>query len=253
MVELRNLSAGYGDGEVLHNISLTFPTGCVSVIVGPNGCGKSTLLKSMIGLIPHISGEILVDGMETSKLRSGELAQKIAYLPQNRRTPDMTAEQLVLHGRFPYLNYPRRYRQEDRRAARAALEALDILDIAKTPLPRLSGGTQQKCYIAMALAQNSPTILMDEPLSFLDISHQLRLLALARELAAQGKAPVLVLHDLALALRFAHRILVMDQGRIRETGTPEEILQSGALEEVFGVKVHQVNTPQGNQFFFTEQ
>lgn len=250
MVEIRNLSAGYGAGEVLKDISLTFPEGQVTVILGPNGCGKSTLLKSLIGLVPRVSGEILVDGVSRSALTSPEAARRIAYLPQTRRTPDMTVNQLVLHGRFPYLSYPRRYRAEDHRAARAAMEALGIWELRDTPLPRLSGGTQQKCAIAMALAQNSPTILMDEPLSFLDISHQLRLLELARELAARGKAPVLVLHDLSLALRFAEQIVLMHNGTIRQTGTPEEILQSGSLEEVFGVKVHQIDTPAGKQTFF---
>ena len=253
MVEIRNLSAGYGGEAVLRGITLDFPRGEVTAILGPNGCGKSTLLKSLIGLVPQVSGEIVVDGVEKSKLKTVELAQKIAYLPQNKRPPDMTVEQLVLHGRFPYLSYPRRYREQDRQAAKQAMEALGILDAANTPLPQLSGGTQQKCYIAMALAQESPTILMDEPLSFLDISHQLKLLSLAQDLARQGKAPVLVLHDLALALRFSHRIVLMERGRIRQTGTPEEILESGALEEVFGVKACTVDTPKGKQTFFTER
>lgn len=250
MVELRNLSAGYGPKDVLHDISLTFPEGQVTAILGPNGCGKSTLLKTMIGLVPHVQGEILVDGVARQSLSSREVAQKIAYLPQNKRPPDMTVEQMVLHGRFPHLSYPRRYREEDRAAARRAMEALDIWPLRDTPLPQLSGGTQQKCYIAMALAQNSPTVLMDEPLSFLDISHQLKLLELAKELARQGKAPVLVLHDLNLALGCAHRIVVLNEGRIRQTGTPEEILESGALESVFQIKAHRVNTPAGMQVFF---
>lgn len=250
MVEIQNLSAGYGKGDVLQQISLTFPAGQVTAIVGPNGCGKSTLLKSLIGLVPSVSGAILVDGVETSTLTTQELARKIAYLPQNKRSPDMTAGQLVLHGRFPYLSYPRRYREEDRQAARAAMEALGIWDDRNTPLPQLSGGTQQKCYIAMALAQQSPTILMDEPLSFLDISHQLRLLELSQELATQGKAPVLVLHDLGLALRYAHRIVVMEAGRIRQIGTPEEILEKGTLDEVFHIKTQRINTPSGTHVFF---
>jgi len=250
MVELRNLSAGYGAEAVLHDISLTFSQGQVTAILGPNGCGKSTLLKSLIGLVPRVSGEIIVDGLEKNTLSAGELARKIAYLPQNKKAPDMTAKQLVLHGRFPYLSYPRRYREEDHLAAKQAMEALDIWDLRDTPLPRLSGGTQQKCYIAMALAQQSPTIFMDEPLSFLDISHQLRLLKLAKELAAAGKAPVLVLHDLTLVLGHADRIVLMEQGRIRQIGTPDEILESGNLEDVFHVNVHRVDTPHGRQVFF---
>lgn len=252
MVEIRNLSAGYGTGDVLQDISLTFVPGEVTVILGPNGCGKSTLLKSLIGLVPRVRGAIFVDGVEKSTLSSGQAARKMAYLPQNKRPPDMTVGQLVLHGRFPYLSYPRRYRQADHLAAKAAMEALGIWDLRDTPVPRLSGGTQQKCYIAMALAQNSSTIFMDEPLSFLDIAHQLKLLSLTRELARSGKAPVLVLHDLTLALSHADRIVLMDRGRIRQTGTPQQILESGNLEEVFGVKVCEVSTPKGKRVFFEE-
>lgn len=251
MVEIRNLSAGYGREDVLQNLSVSFPKGSITAVLGPNGCGKSTLLKSIIGLVPKVRGELLADGVSLSTLDTRQIARKIAYLPQTGRTPDMTVGQLVLHGRFPYLNYPRRYRDADRQAAQAAMETLGLQALADTPLTQLSGGTLQKSRIAMALAQDAPVILMDEPLSFLDISHQLQLLELVRTLAQRGKTFVLVLHDLSLALRFADRILLMEQGRIFQTGTPEEILNSGALEQVFAVKVHTTQTPAGKQVFFT--
>ena len=237
MVEIRNLHAGYDEKNVLKGLSLSFPKGQVTVILGPNGCGKSTLLKSLVGLTPRVSGEIRMDGLLHTGLSRGEVARKIAYLPQNKTAGDMTVEQLVLHGRFPYLRYPRRYRPEDRQAAKQAMAQLGLEHLAGEPLNRLSGGTRQKCFIAMALAQDAPTILMDEPLSFLDISHQLKLLALCRQLAAEGKAVVLVLHDLALALEYAHRVVLMEAGTVRQVGTPEEILSTGNLEQVFGVKV----------------
>ena len=237
MVEIRNLHAGYDEKNVLKGLSLSFPKGQVTVILGPNGCGKSTLLKSLVGLTPRVSGEIRMDGLLHTGLSRGEVARKIAYLPQNKTAGDMTVEQLVLHGRFPYLRYPRRYRPEDRQAAKQAMAQLGLEHLAGEPLNRLSGGTRQKCFIAMALAQDAPTILMDEPLSFLDISHQLKLLTLCRQLAAEGKAVVLVLHDLALALEYAHRVVLMEAGTVRQVGTPEEILSTGNLEQVFGVKV----------------
>ena len=252
MVEIRHLYAGYGQGDVLRDLDLRFPKGQVTVILGPNGCGKSTLLKALIGLTPRVQGEILVEGRDISRLSARETAQKIAYLPQQSRIPDMTVGQLVLHGRFPYLSYPRRYREQDRQAARKAMETLGIGDLADRPLAQLSGGTRQKCRIAMALAQDAPVILMDEPLSFLDISHQLMLLELARTLAKQGKTPVLVLHDLALALRCADRVVLLKEGRVFQTGTPEELLESKALEQVFGVNAHKFDTPMGTQVVFTE-
>lgn len=250
MVEIRNLTAGYGGEPVLQGLDLTFPAGQLTVIIGPNGCGKSTLLRSLIGLTPKVDGSITADASDLRRISSAELAQTIAYLPQNRRVPDLTAGQLVLHGRFPYLRYPRHYRQIDRELARTAMAQLGISHLEDIPLPRLSGGTQQKCYIAMALCQDSPVILMDEPLSFLDISHQLDLMALVKDLSRRGKTMVLVLHDLSLALQWADRLVLMDQGRIRQTGTPEELVCGGALEQVFGVEIHPWESPRGTQYSF---
>lgn len=250
MIEMQNLTAGYGGAPVLQNLNLSFQPGELTVIIGPNGCGKSTLLRSVVGLTPKVEGSLSLDGTQLHTLPPARLAQKIAYLPQNKQAPDMTAAQLVLHGRFPYLRYPRHYRKEDRDKAQAALEALGIGHLADAPLPRLSGGTQQKCYIAMALCQDSPVILMDEPLSFLDISHQLDLMALTQKLARQGKTMVLVLHDLALALKWADRLVLMEKGTIRQTGTPAQLVSGGKLEEVFGVEVHSWDSPQGRQYSF---
>ena len=253
MVEIQNLTAGYGGEPVLRDLELSFRSGELTVILGPNGCGKSTLLRSLVGLTPKVDGSITVGGRDFRSLSPAELAQHIAYLPQSKRAPDMTAAQLVLHGRFPYLRYPRRYRQTDRDIARAVMKQLGISHLADTPLPQLSGGTQQKCYIAMALCQDSPVILMDEPLSFLDISHQLDLMALVKKLARQGKAMVLVLHDLSLALQWADRIILMEQGRIRQTGCAEELIAGGQLEQVFGVHIHRRDNPVGYTFSRKEE
>lgn len=239
MVELKHLSAGYGEKTILHDISLTFPAGTVTAIVGPNGCGKSTLLKSIAGLLSPSSGEILTDEPR---------ARNIAYLPQSRRLPEMTAGRLVLHGRFPWLGWPRRYREEDYAIAQKSMERLGVAEFADTLLSELSGGTRQKCYLAMALAQNAPTILLDEPTSFLDMAHQLRLMELCRELSAEGRAIVLVLHDLPLALQYADRVAVMDAGRFLAVGTPEEIMSTSILQTTFGVQIFRVETPQGTQY-----
>ena len=239
MLNLQHLSAGYGEKTILHDISLNFPAGTVTAILGPNGCGKSTLLRAAAGLLPLSAGTADVDGPR---------ARAIAYLPQSRPVPNMTAQQLVLHGRFPWLSWPRRYRESDIAIARAAMDRLGIGEFADRPLGELSGGTRQKCFLAMALAQEAPTLLLDEPTSFLDVGHQLKLMALCRCLAAEGKAVALVLHDLPLALQWADRVAVMDQGRMLALGTPEEIWSSGVLDRVFGVKVRRLEGDGGTTY-----
>ena len=236
MLEIQHLTAGYGEKTIIHDISLTFPPGTVTAILGVNGCGKSTLLKAAAGLIPLQGGAVHADEPR---------AQSIAWLPQTRRLPELTAGRLVLHGRFPWLGWPRIYRQEDHAAARAAMERLGVAQFAQTPMPQLSGGTRQKIYLAMALAQEASTILLDEPTSFLDPGHQLRFLELCRELAAEGRAVVLVLHDLPLALRFADRLAVLDEGRLIALGTPDEIMSTEILQKTFGVRIFPVQTPLG--------
>lgn len=235
MVKLQHITAGYGKKTVLHDISLDFPPGTVTAVVGPNGCGKSTLLKAAAGLLPLTAGQIIVP-------------EHIAWLPQSRSVPEMTAGRLVLHGRFPRLRWPRRYRQEDLAAAKAAMARLGVAEFAETPLSELSGGTRQKCWLAMVLSQEAPTVLLDEPTSFLDVGHQLKLMALCRELAAEGNAVVIVLHDLPLALGWADRIAVMDAGKLAVRGTPEEVLASGILEQIFGVRILALETEAGRQY-----
>lgn len=237
MIELQNLSVGYDGEAVLRDISLTFPQGQVTVLLGPNGCGKSTLLKSLLGLSQRLGGEILVEGKPIGAYDSAALARRVAYQPQSRRVPDMTVERLVLHGRFPYLSYPRRYRKEDHEIAKNAMAQVGITEFAHTPLGKLSGGTRQKAYIAMALAQDTAAVLLDEPNAYLDIAHQLQLMELCRSLADRGKAVVLVLHDLNLALEHGDQIALLHGGRLLAKGAPEEIFASGALERAFGVKV----------------
>lgn len=250
MVEIRDLTAGYGIVPVLKDLSLTFPEGKLTAIIGPNGCGKSTLLRAIMGLTPKVTGSVKLDGAPLLTLPPGELARQVAYLPQERPVPNMTVGQLVLHGRFPYLQYPRRYRAGDREAARAALARMGLSELAQVPLAQLSGGIRQKCRIAMALCQDTPVLLLDEPLSFLDISHQLELMALCRELARQGKTMVLVLHQLSLALQWADEIVLMEAGRIRQTGIPRALACGEALPQVFGVDVRHWDTPLGTQFSF---
>ena len=248
MIELSHISAGYGKTEILHDLSLTFAEGKITIVLGGNGCGKSTLLKTLVRLLPLTSGEINVDGQPLSAYSPAELAKKIAYLPQNRNVPDMTVRQMVLHGRFAYLSYPRVYRKEDREAAEMAMRTLGIEDLAESRLSELSGGMRQKVYIAMALAQDAPTILMDEPTTFLDIAGQLRLAQTIRQIADSGRTVILVLHDLPLALKLADRLAVLHEGRLLACGTPEEILACGTVEQAYGIKIHPIQTEDGVEY-----
>lgn len=252
MIELRNLSAGYGGKTVVSRVDLAFAPGKITVLLGPNGCGKSTLLKSIVGLSQVTGGDILADNLSYVNYKPSELARLVSYLPQGRQVPDITAERMVLHGRFPWLGYPRRYRERDYAVARDAMERVGIAELAAQPLAKLSGGTRQKVYIAMALAQDTPTILLDEPTTHLDIAYQLQLVKLCRELADSGKAVVLVLHDLPLALEHGDHIALLHGGRLVTQGTPEEVYRSGALEYAFGVRLHTINTESGTRYFCCE-
>ena len=250
MLEIQNLCAGYPGHPVLSDVSLTLAAGSVTVIVGPNGCGKSTLLKALAGILPA-SGSARLDGLELLNLSGRELAKKVAFLPQTRPVPEITAKNLVLHGRFPYLSYPRRYRQVDHAMAEAAMEKMGILELAGRSLSTLSGGQRQKVYIAMALAQDTPVVLLDEPNSFLDIAHQLQLMAQARSLAAEGKTVVLVLHDLAMALECADSLAVFQGGNCLFQGSSEEVFLSGALDAAFGIQVQRLQTPGSWKYYFS--
>ena len=250
MIELRNFTVGYDGQAVLRDVNLSFLPGTVTVLVGPNGCGKSTLLRSVLGFQPPISGEVLYDGVPRSELKLRETAQKASYLAQSRNVPNITGYRMVLHGRFPYLGYPRRYGPEDHKAVRAALEQMDALELADRFLPNLSGGERQKIYLAMALAQDTPALFLDEPTTYLDVGHQQEVMAVSRRLADQGKAVGMVLHDLCLALRWGDRVAVLDQGRLQRVGPPEEVYQSGVLEQVFGVALGRVETSDGWRYYY---
>ena len=245
MIELKNICAGYEKKEVLHHINLTLQAGKVTVLLGPNGCGKSTLLKTLVRILPYQKGEILIEEKPIQMYSSSELAKKIAYLAQSKTIPDISVLRMVLQGRFCYLNYPRRYRKEDIEIAKQALQWAGLLEVQEENVNQLSGGMQQKVYIAMALAQNANTILMDEPTTYLDIAHQLRLMEMVKQLAKEGKAVVLVLHDISQALRIADTVVVLKDGIILLEGTSKEVYESGVLEEAFQVKIQRLQTEKG--------
>lgn len=253
MIEIKGLRAGYRNTEILHGIDTRIPDGKITVIAGPNGCGKSTLLKTIGGIHPFRRGEVCIGGQNLAQLDPVMRARLVAFLPQDRRIPAISVERLVLHGRFPYLSYPRRYRGEDLEIARRAMRTVEIEDLAQRSVALLSGGQRQKAYIAMALTQDTPVILMDEPTTYLDIACQMQTMEQCRLLAESGKTVVMVLHDLPLALKYADHLVVMADGRILNQGPPDAILESGVLERAFGVCVRGFRTPDGWQYYYRER
>ena len=252
MLEVRQLSAGYPDKSVLNHINLTIPTGKITVLLGPNGCGKSTLLKALCGILPVAGGQVKLNGENLLALPPKQLARNVAYLAQSRHVPDITAHRLVLHGRFPYLGYPRRYRKEDHACARAAMEQMGVWDLADTLLENLSGGQRQKVYLAMAMAQDTPVVLLDEPTTYLDISHQLQLMQLARQLADRGKTVLMIIHDLPHAFQTADKLILMEKGTVAAEGTPEELFSSGMIDRVFRVRLKRAETEHGWRYYCEE-
>lgn len=249
MIELHELAAGYPERRVLEQVSLQFPDGQITVLAGPNASGKTTLLRTILGLEPRLEGEIFLDGTAQTDLTARELALRVSYLPQSRPVPNITAGRMVLHGRFPHLGYPRRYRPEDWAMAKAALREAGAEELERQLMSRLSGGQRQRVYLAMLLAQDTRNVLLDEPTTYLDVAHQFRLLDCARRLADQGRAVVLVLHDLCLALRWADQLAVLDGGRLQMADSPERVFTSGILDQVFEVNVRRFQTSNGWQYY----
>ena len=245
MIELKNVCAGYEGKEILHDINTTFEKGKITVLLGANGCGKSTLFKALVRINPHSRGQILVDGKEIKTMMISDLAKKVAYLAQNRKAPDISVLKMVLHGRFAHLAYPRKYRPQDLEIAKKSLAWAGLSEVSEEIVSKLSGGMQQKVYLAMALAQDTETILLDEPTTYLDIVHQLRLMEMARRLAEEGKAVIMILHDLSQALEIADKVVVLKEGRVLSQGTAEEVYENGSLEESFGIKIEKIQIEGG--------
>ena len=240
MLELKNICSGYGKLDVLKGISASFEKGELISIIGVNGCGKSTLLKTVVGILSHREGNILVDGADISTMERNEVAKRISYLPQGKSTPDMTVRQMVLHGRFPYLKYPRRYGKEDRAIAEGIITELGLADNAEAALSSLSGGRRQIAYIAMALAQNTDYILLDEPTTYLDIAHQLSLMKMLKKLSLSGKGIITVMHDLPMAFSFSDKIVIINDGEIVYQGAPENIYNSELIKAIFGISIKRI-------------
>lgn len=240
MLEIKKLSSGYDGKKVLRNVALTIPEKKLISVIGPNGAGKSTFLKTLAGIVPKTEGEILIDGKEISAFSGKELAREISYLVQGRNIPDMTVKQLVLHGRFPYLDYPRRYKEADREIAYSVMDKMKINPLAERMLRTLSGGERQKAYLAMALTQDTKYILLDEPTTYLDIKGQISLMKMLKGISAE-KTVVSVSHDLLLAFNFSDYIVIINDGGADFFDTPENLASKDILHNIFGIRLKNVD------------
>lgn len=239
MIQITHLHAGYAAQPVLRDLSFSIPAGSVTTLVGPNGCGKTTFLRALTGGLPY-TGSIEICGRECGAYGRKALARTVALLPQSRNIPDLTVQTLVEHGRYPHLGMTRRLSEKDRQITQQAMIQADVAALASQPLKALSGGQRQRAYIAMALAQDTPVIALDEPTTHLDMNRQFELLEQIQKLKQAGKTIVLVLHDLEHALRCSDQLVLLEKGRLVQFGTPRQLLQSGALEQVFRIAIREV-------------
>lgn len=245
-LEARNLKAGYDGAVIIENMNLKIPAGKVSALIGANGCGKSTLLKTICRIQPALDGEVLLDGTSIAETDSRELARRLAILPQHPTAPaGLSVRELVGYGRAPYRSKLfARTTREDRRIVDWALEETDMMDFAERPIEALSGGQRQRAWIAMAIAQDTEMLFLDEPTSFLDVAHQMEVLDLVRHLnEAYNKTVVMVIHELNQAARSSDHLLAMKAGELRYEGSPKEVLTQEMLAEVFGIDAEILEDP----------
>lgn len=242
------LSAGYDGRDVIRSLDLAIPSGAFTVLVGPNGSGKSTLLRTLAGLARPSGGSVSLGGEPLSAFSRKALARRVSFLPQAPLAPEgISVADLVRHGRYPHRGLFSRWTPADEIACEEALALAALADLRDRPLQTLSGGQRQRAWIAMSLAQQAGIMLLDEPTTYLDIAHQIEVLALLQDLArSRGAGIVAVLHDLNQAARHADRIVMMAAGTVQAAGSPAEVMRPETIDAVFGIRSRIVTDPVDN-------
>ena len=239
------LSLAYDGTAVVHELTLELPPGRITTIVGANACGKSTLLRGLARLMAPAAGRVLLDGQPITDLPSKQVARTLGLLPQSPTAPEgISVADLVGRGRYPHQGWFRSWTEQDEHAVTAALEATGSLELAGRRVDELSGGQRQRVWIAMALAQDTDVLLLDEPTTYLDVTHQVEVLDLLVDLnPSRGTTVVTVLHDLNLAARYSDHLVALKHGRVVAAGPPAEVVTEAVVEDVFGLRCRVVPDP----------
>ncbi|MHA6802073.1 ABC transporter ATP-binding protein [Salinifilum ghardaiensis] len=241
----RDLQLAYGERVVVDGLDLDVLDGAITAIIGPNGCGKSTLLRALGRLLRPRSGQVLLDGAQIHGMSTKQVAKVLGMLPQSPVAPEgLTVADLVARGRHPHQAWYRQWSSDDEGAVAEALELTGIAELADRPLDELSGGQRQRAWLSMVLAQGTDLLMLDEPTTYLDLSHQVDVLELIESLhAGSGRTVAMVLHDLNLAARYAQRLVAMADGEVVAAGAPEEVITEPLLAEVFGLEARVITDP----------
>ncbi|AQM60453.1 ABC transporter ATP-binding protein [Clostridium baratii] len=248
-IRTKDLNISYGNLDIVKDLNLEIPKGKITTIIGANGCGKSTILKTLARIIKPKSGSIYINDKELNSQDSKELAKAMAVLPQSPQAPSgLTVEELISYGRFPHQKGFGKLKDEDKDIINWALEKTRILEFRDRPIEALSGGQRQRAWIAMALAQETDILLLDEPTTYLDLAHQLEVLKLLEELnKKEGRTIVMVIHELNNAARFADHMIGVKKGKIVCQGTAHEVMTKENLKEIFNIDAEIVNEPRSGK------
>ncbi|MCM3318185.1 ABC transporter ATP-binding protein [Rummeliibacillus stabekisii] len=246
--ETKNIQSGYDNKTILNDINLSIPSNQISIIIGANGCGKSTLLKTMARLIKPTGGDVLLDGKSIHKMAPKQLAKVLGLLPQSPIVPEgITVADLVGRGRFPHQSVMKGWSKKDYEAVAEALEMMNITEFADRNIDELSGGQRQRVWIAMALAQQTDILFLDEPTTYLDITYQVEILDLLTDLNKRyGTTIVMVLHDINLSARYADYLFTVKNGQLIAEGAPTEIITADLIKETFQLDCQVINDPVSN-------
>lgn len=241
-----SITVGYGERQIIRDLDLRIATGELTVIVGPNACGKSTLLRALSRLHAPSQGRVLLDGKDISSLPTKQVAQRLGFLPQSPSAPQgLAVGDLVARGRYPHQPFLQQWSRRDEDAVRLAMRSTRVEHLADRGIDELSGGQRQRVWLALALAQDTPLLLLDEPTTYLDVAHQIEVLELCTRIRDEhGKTLVLVLHDLNQTARYADRVIAMSDGAIRAVGPPAEVFTPETIQEVFGLAARVVDDPE---------